>query len=294
MQSSPSLLADRALAIGLLEAAADAILVVRADGTIAVANRAAERLFGYDRADLIGQPIELLVPTGKRGDHVGLRTRYASSGRARLMGELSPVEALRKNGETVPVEISLSPVETEVGRLTIAIVRDVRSRRELEERLRFAGTHDALTGLFNRAHLDQIRPTLERESLPVGVILADIDGLKAVNDRSGHDHGDQLIRRCAIVLRSACEGESVVARLGGDEFVVLIPRASQGSLEGAMNRIRHELARHNDLTREAPLAFSLGAAITEGTFGIAHAMRLADRRMLADKRSRRAGRHETR
>lgn len=284
------LLEERALALGLLEAAADAIVVTRTDGSIALVNRMAERLFGYDRAEMLGRPVEMLVPAPRRAEHVGLRDGFARTQRPRLMGELSAVEAQRKNGDMVPVEISLSPVETSVGRLTIAIVRDVTRRRELEEQLQFASTHDALTGLFNRAYVDQIRGALEKDAMPVGVILADIDGLKALNDRAGHEGGDQLIRRCALVLRSACEEHSVVARLGGDEFVALLPRASSASVEGTVARIREDLIQHNELTRGPPLGISIGAALTEKALGIADAMRLADRRMYDEKRARRAAR----
>ena len=146
---------DRALALGLLESAADAIVVVRDDGTIVLANHMAERLFGCDRAELVGRPIEVLVPESVAGKHASLRHRFTRASRPRLMGELAPVDARRLDGTLVPVEISLSPVTTAIGKLTIAIVRDVTRRRELEDQLRFASTHDALTGLYNRAHLDE-------------------------------------------------------------------------------------------------------------------------------------------
>ena len=116
------------LALGLLEAAPDAILVIRPGGTIALANRMAERVFGYDRAELIGMPVESLVPQEHRHDHGSKRARYEQSGRTRTMGDLATLAAVRKSGDTVPVEISLSPVETSIGKLTIAIVRSANAK----------------------------------------------------------------------------------------------------------------------------------------------------------------------
>jgi len=280
----------RALAQALFECAPDAMLIVRPGGVIAMANRMAERVFGYDRTELIGQSVEMLVPLGQRDAHVASRSKYERTPRVREMGGVAALEGRRKNGETVPVEISLSPVESPGGRLTIAIVRDVTHRRQLEARLRFASTHDALTDLFNRAYLDSVRGDLEANAAPVGVLMIDINGLKQVNDKLGHEAGDQLLRRCSVVLRSASLASAVVVRLGGDEFAILLPHATQAGLEEAVQRIRDDLARHNDLTRGPKLDFSVGCALSDKWGGVTQAMRLADLRMYDDKRNHRAQR----
>lgn len=278
------------IALGLLEAAPDAILVIRKGGVIALANQMAERLFGYDRAELIGMPIENLVPAAQRAEHAKKRARYEQSGRARYMGDLSDLEAVRQNGEPVPVEISLSPVDSSIGKLTIAIVRDVTRRRALEAELRYASTHDTLTGLYNRSHLESVRSSLEAATGSVGVILIDIDDLKGVNDSHGHEAGDQFIKRMAVVMRATAAPEDVPARLGGDEFAILVPGANEERLRAKVTLLRSELERHNDIHRGAALECSLGAALTENHGGVAFAMRLADRRMYDDKRRRRLAR----
>lgn len=279
------------LALGLLEAAPDAILVIRPGGTIALANRMAERLFGYDRADLIGLPVEALVPLEHREAHGTKRALYERAGRTRTMGDLATLSAVRKNGDLLPVEISLSPVETSVGKLTIAIVRDVTRRRALEAELRHAGTHDALTGLFNRAYLESVRASLEAAKEPVGVLIIDVDDLKGVNDTLGHDAGDQHIKRAAVVLRATAGPDDVTARLGGDEFAMLVPKADAASLAAKVALLRAELERHNEVHRGRRVEFSVGAALTEARGGITLAMRLADRRMYEDKRQRRPPGH---
>ena len=251
-----------------------------------------ERLFGYERAALIGLPVERLVPVEARQQHVQKRERYERVGRTRSMSDLDTLAPVRQNGELVPVEISLSPVDTSIGKLTIAIVRDVTRRRALEADLRHASTHDGLTGLFNRTHLESVRSSLEASGQMVGVVLMDIDGLKAVNDTYGHEAGDQLIKRVAVVLRAMSAPEDVPTRLGGDEFALLVPGTDEAGLAAKVELLGDELARHNELHRGRPLSFSLGAALTEQRGGIALAMRVADRRMYEDKRQRRRARGE--
>ena len=204
------------------------------------------------------------------------------------MGDLSTLNAVRRNGDLLPVEISLSPVETSVGKLTIAIVRDASRRRALEEKLRHESTHDALTGLFNRTHLDTLRAKLDAEKIPVGVLIVDVDDLKGVNDTMGHEAGDMFIKRAAVVLRAAAGPDDVAARLGGDEFAMLVPNTDADALEAKVELLRDELERHNEIHRGRPLQFSVGAALTEFRGGIALAMRFADRRMYDDKRNRQA------
>ncbi len=121
---------------GLLEAAPDAILVVDGDGRITLVNEQAEAMFRYDREALLGRSVEDLVPQGVRQEHVEHRARYMQDPQRRPMGVGLDLEAVREDGSTFPVEISLSPVEAEEGIRVIAAVRDMTDREEARERLR--------------------------------------------------------------------------------------------------------------------------------------------------------------
>jgi PAS domain S-box-containing protein len=125
----------------LFDAAPDAIVVVDERGIIEFANRRTEELFGWARADLIGQPIEELVPRRLRGTHVGDRTRYIASPTTRPMGSGRELLACRRDGTEFPVEISLSPLETEGGLLVSSIIRDVSERKRLESDARRTADH---------------------------------------------------------------------------------------------------------------------------------------------------------
>jgi len=117
----------------LLESAPDGIVVVDSGGMIVIVNSQTERLFGYTRQELIGQPIEMLVPKRFKSSHVGDRTAYLNHPKLRPMGAGRSLTGLTKEGKEFPVEISLSPLVTDQGRMVMSIVRDITERRHAEE-----------------------------------------------------------------------------------------------------------------------------------------------------------------
>lgn len=120
----------------LVEHAPDALLLVDSSGEIRLANHQAETLFGYDRVELVGASVDMLVPENIRGHHHKHRDGFFKSPKVRNMGEGSDLEGVKKSGETFPVEISLSPVKTDEGNFVVAAVRDATSRQKAQNQLR--------------------------------------------------------------------------------------------------------------------------------------------------------------
>ncbi|MBL8795023.1 MAG: PAS domain S-box protein [Planctomycetia bacterium] len=124
---------------GLLESAPDGLAIINAQGAIVLVNSQTERLFGYSREELLGQPVELLVPERLRGRHQLQRQRFFAEPTARPMGSQLELHGQRKDGREFPVEISLTPLQTETeGMLVTATIREISERKRAESELRRA------------------------------------------------------------------------------------------------------------------------------------------------------------
>ena len=164
----------------------------------------------------------------------------------------------------------------------LLLIRDITERKAMEEQLKHLSYHDALTGLYNRAYLEeQLTDENLQNKRPVGIIVADVDGLKQVNDKLGHQLGDQLLQQAASILRS--QKKHIVARVGGDEFVIFLTQTSEEEIKMLCNEIEEKIDISNKEGGKVPLHISLGWSIGAEDTPIHEVFRKADDAMYWNK-----------
>lgn len=208
----------------LLETAPDAILVMDGSSRIRMVNGRMEELFGYQREELLGLSASMLVPENLREVY---RRQWQSCLRSTRQVQRYEFLGQRKDGQAMPIEISLCVSPSGKGREVVAFVRDLSAWRAMENELRHLATHDPLTGLPNRTlfrdRLEQELDLATRQRSGLAVVLLDLDHFKTINDFSGHDLGDQLLVQVARRLAARLRPGDTLARLGGDEFALMLP-----------------------------------------------------------------------
>ena len=190
------------------------------------------------------------------------------------------------SGELVNVHLhwTLMPGHEKDFDWVLVALQDITARKKAEEYLRYLGTHDVMTGLYNRAFFDETLQHLEAERHdPISVIIIDLNNLKITNDRFGHQIGDQLIRRTGEVLKASVDDGIIAARIGGDEFTLILPNANEQMANAIMERVESLVVMNNKFYREPELSLSLGSATSEPGLPLEKVISMADDAMYNNK-----------
>ena len=225
----------------VVEGASEGILTLDEQGLVVRNNMAAEKIFGFAPGKMAGMPLaQMLTPDSAK-------RCLGSDGLLYPVSDLS-LEAQNKNGEIIPVLLSVSAFRHENTRYHTAIIQDISERVMFEKRLARLAYYDSLTGLPNRRLFhDRLGQAIERASRDgelVGILFLDLDHFKDINDTLGHLFGDLLLQETAKRLSNLLRKEDTVARLGGDEFTVILEGISDvADAEDVAKKILHSIGQ---------------------------------------------------
>ena len=182
----------------VLESAPDAMIIVDEHGKIAIVNGQAEQMFGYDRKELLGQPIEQLLPERLREVHVTHRESFASAPTLRPMGPGLELTARRSDGSEFPVEISLSPIATSTATFVSSVIRDVTDRKQMEQEIiaaqQAAERANKANSAFLAAASHDLRQPVQALSLLNGALRRTVKNERALEMIENQQHAVTLIR----------------------------------------------------------------------------------------------------
>ena len=234
------------------------------NGIITDVNPPLLKMLGYAFEEMVGHQTLEFVPENRQAE-----ARQAIASGAELSYESF---VIHKNGRALPVEYNVGNFQWDGKAQRLIIVRDLSERRAAEERIRFLALHDVLTGLPNRAQLDDKLShrisTAHRLNDTFSVFFIDLDQLKRINDSLGHSFGDVLLASVAERLQEFCDGvrsateKPWLARLGGDEFVVILTHPDAASCFEFSLQLQTTLHRPIDVHgRKILVTASIGVAI---------------------------------
>jgi diguanylate cyclase (GGDEF)-like protein len=177
--------------------------------------------------------------------------------------------------------------ERQIG--AFAVYSDVTQNRKLIQRLEEGAGRDALTGLHNRSMMEKLKVELDKpESLPLAVVIFDLNDLKVTNDNYGHQSGDVMLRVCGDALTEKAPPTAQAGRIGGDEFMLLLPQTAGLEAEAVMHDVRQYLKNVRDYPFNIVMAMGCGIKENENQ-KLNEVMEIADKAMYADKKKIKGG-----
>ena len=166
----------------------------------------------------------------------------------------------------------------------IIIIQQTNKLKSAYKLLETYAHTDGLTGLYNRSFYEEELDLLAiSRRYPIGIIIIDLDGLKYINDTFGHTAGDKIICKAADILKVTFRGDDLITRTGGDEFTILLPNTTYDNLQIAMERVKQNVDKANEIADGYEVKLSMGSAIAETKEKLLGSVKLADNRMYEDK-----------
>ncbi|HSR03707.1 MAG TPA: PAS domain S-box protein, partial [Proteiniclasticum sp.] len=223
-----------------IHSAADAVISTDAYGRVVIMNNMAESFTGWSQKEAIGRPLEEVLHIHDfEGNHM-INLASESIRNRNTIKLLEDYRLITRGDGEVFIELSAAPITGSNNEIMGAVVifKDITTRREEMKNIEDLSYRDALTGLSNRRYLDEAVKNINGSlSLPLTVMVVDVNGLKLTNDAFGHSTGDQLLKEVAKIIKGVTRHEDVTSRTGGDEFILLLPNCDRAQAKAMKDRI---------------------------------------------------------
>lgn len=211
----------------VIDGALDGIVTINVQGQLVEFNPAAERIFGYQKSQVLGRKLsEVMIPPSLRDLHNVKHQQFVETGVKHIFDRRVELTAMHADGSEFPVELTLTSLKDDGETFVTGFLRDISQQKKAQQEIENIAYYDVLTGLPNRRLLmDRFqRAVLSSKRLKTycALIFVDLDHFKTINDTKGHDVGDQLLVEVAKRIQDTIRAGDSVARLSGDEFVLVI------------------------------------------------------------------------
>ena len=252
-------------------------------------NKARAKFMNKSKEEIEGSSYYELYPEEKDAEICIQRNKEVFEKKEKIKSE---TEVVNGKGEKRILSVTKIPKLDENGNVEYVICSaiDVTEQKKKENKIKYIGFHDNLTGLYNRSFFEEEIERLDvKRQLPLSLIMADVNGLKLVNDTYGHDKGDQLLQKSAEILENSCREEDIIARWGGDEFVILLPRTKKEDAQKIYSRIKTACDCNSQIEegdKKIPVSIALGTAVKNNkNENIYQVLQKAEDRMYDNKRT---------
>ncbi|MFW5976784.1 MAG: sensor domain-containing diguanylate cyclase [Bacillota bacterium] len=266
----------------LFDKSPQAIALLNNQEQIIRINKSFEKMFGYKQQEIEGFKInDLVVPESRMEEAKAISKKVCE-------GEIYTGESVRvtKSGEEVHVIIYGYPITLDEDQYGIyAVYNNITKRKKEEEKIKYLSYHDQLTGLYNRRYFEEELDRLNKSrKLPISIVVADMDGLKEINDNYGHKKGDMYIKNAGKIFKKVTRNEDVVARIGGDEFAAVLPETDSKAAKKFCKRVMKKCKEFNKNNKKDQLGISIGySTLNSWDKNLNTVFKKADRNMYQNK-----------
>ena len=275
----------------IIDTALDAVVQMDAKGIITGWSDQAEKIFGWTEEEAVGRVLsETIIPPQYREAHVKGLKHFLASGEGAILNSRIEMLGLHRDGRELPVELSITAINTAGKYEFNGFIRDITGRKASEELIWNQANYDALTGLPNRRmfhdRLEQEIKKSHRAGLKMALMFIDLDKFKEVNDTLGHRMGDLLLQEAARRISDCVRETDTVARLGGDEFIIILSELDDaGNVGRVAESVRQSLANPFRLEEEITyISASIGITLyPDDATEMEDLLRNADQAMYAAK-----------